>query len=72
MRRSGVPYRLLVVVLVVGGIGPGGSAAEPQFTAKYEKLDPPEAIAEPIRKLLAPNALAVLDDKGATVMRVWR
>jgi hypothetical protein len=46
-------------------------AAEPVFSVKYEKLDPPEAIAEPIRKLLAADALVVSKDKDQVVMRVW-
>lgn len=45
-------------------------AAEPAFTAKYEKAEPPEAVAEPVRKLLAPEALVVRGEKDV-VMRVW-
>jgi hypothetical protein len=46
------------------------AAAEPAFSAKWEKLDPPAAIAEPLRKLLAPEALIVRGEKDV-VMRVW-
>jgi len=46
-------------------------AADPSFTAKYEKADPPAEVAEPIRKLLAPEALVVTGGKDAVVMRVW-
>src|SRR5438093_9313010 len=58
----------LLVVLVALGPAP---AAEPGFAAKYEKLDPPAAVAEPVRKLLADQALVVRGDNDEPVMRVW-
>lgn len=45
-------------------------AATEKFTAKYEKVEPPAAVAEPIRKLLAEEALVVTGEKDV-VMRVW-
>ena len=45
-------------------------AAEPKFSAKLEKADPPAKLAEPVRKLLDPQALVVRDG-DAVVMRVW-
>src|SRR5947209_17162044 len=46
-------------------------AADPKLSAKYEKLDPPAAVAEPIRKLLAAEALVVRGDGDEVVMTVW-
>jgi hypothetical protein len=46
------------------------SAAEPNLSAKVEKAAPPEALAEPIRKLLDEQALVVRDG-DAEVMTVW-
>ncbi len=46
------------------------TAAEPAFTAKMEKAEPPEKLAEAVRKLLDPQALVVRDGE-AVVMRVW-
>lgn len=46
-------------------------AAEPVFTARYEKREAPAAVAEPVRKLLAADALVVQKDKDQVVMRVW-
>lgn len=45
-------------------------AAEPKLTAKVEKAGMPDALAEPIRKLLDEQALVVRDG-GAEVMTVW-
>lgn len=45
-------------------------AAEPPFTAKYEKAEPPAGVAEPVRKLLSEETLAVRSEKDV-VMRVW-
>jgi hypothetical protein len=45
-------------------------AAEPRFTAKLEAVDVPEKLAEPIRKLLDPQALVVRDGESV-VMRIW-
>jgi hypothetical protein len=42
----------------------------PAFTAKVEKAEPPAKLAEPVRKLLDPQALVVRDGE-AVVMRVW-
>jgi hypothetical protein len=46
------------------------TAAEPKFSAKVEKVEPPAKIAEPVRKLLDPQALVVRSG-GDVVMRVW-
>ena len=46
------------------------AAAEPKFSAKLEKVEPPAKIAEAVRKLLDPMALVVRDG-DAVVMRVW-
>ena len=45
-------------------------AAEPKFTVKVEKVEPPAKLAEPVRKLLDPEALVVRDG-DSVVMRVW-
>ncbi len=45
-------------------------AAEPKFTAKVEKAEPPEKLAEPVRKLLDDQALVVRNGDDV-VMRVW-
>src|SRR5207302_437362 len=60
MRRA-----VLFVVAVLGGLMPPArlQADDPKFTAKLEKLDPP-AVAEPVRTLLADEALVVLRDIG--------
>lgn len=58
---------LLVFVVVTSPL----SAADPVFSAKLEKLDPPEAVAESIRKLLAPEALVVTVENGDALMKVW-
>ena len=61
--------RLAALFALVALAGPA-AADDPKFTAKLEKLDPP-AVAEPVRNLLAPEALVVLRDNGDPVMRVW-
>jgi hypothetical protein len=45
-------------------------AAEPKLTAKVEKIDPPAKIAEPLGKLLDPQALVVRDGESV-VMTIW-
>jgi hypothetical protein len=42
----------------------------PAFTAKLEPVEPPAGLAEPVRKLLDPQALVVRNG-DAVVMRVW-
>jgi hypothetical protein len=59
-----------VVALVVLTFPMNLIAAEPTFTAKVEKVEPPEKLAEPVRKLLDPEALVVRDGE-TVVMRVW-
>jgi hypothetical protein len=66
----------LSVLLVLGGLPllptPARlGAAEARFAAGYEKLDPPAAVAEPVRKLLADEALVVRGEHDEPVMRVW-
>jgi hypothetical protein len=46
------------------------SAADPKLSAKVEKVEVPAAVAEPVRKLLAAEALVVSRD-DEVVMRVW-
>lgn len=46
------------------------SAAEPKLSAKVEKVTPPDALAEPIRKQLDEQALVVRDG-DAELMTVW-
>lgn len=46
------------------------SVADHAFTAKYEAVNVPEAVAEAVRKPLDPNALVVRQGKDV-VMRVW-
>lgn len=57
-----------VVVLALQSIT--GAAAEPKFTAKVEKAEPPMALAEPVRKLLDEQALVVRDGENV-VMTIW-
>jgi hypothetical protein len=57
---------LVLIFLFAGRV----SAAEP-FTAKYETLEPPAVVADPVRKLLAGEALVVRTEKGDAVMHVW-
>ncbi len=45
--------------------------AGPKFAAGYEKAAPPEALAGPVRALLAAEALVVRGEKDEPVMRVW-
>jgi len=45
-------------------------AAEPKLTAKVEKTAPPDALAEPVRKLLDEQALVVREG-DAELMTVW-
>jgi hypothetical protein len=68
-----VRVALFVMAAGLGGLALPGRlpAADPSFTAKYEKLDPPAALAEPVRRLLVPDALVVRGDTDAVVMRVW-
>ncbi|MCE9563924.1 MAG: hypothetical protein K8U57_17925 [Planctomycetes bacterium] len=56
-------FALLFVALFATG-------AEAKFTAKVEKAEPSAKLAEPIRKLLDPDALVVREG-DAVVMRVW-
>lgn len=44
--------------------------ADPRFSAKVEKVELPAKLAEPIRKLLDPQALVVRNGEEV-VMRVW-
>jgi hypothetical protein len=45
-------------------------AAEPKFTARVEKVEPPGKLAEPVRKLLDEQAL-VVQNGDDVVMTVW-
>lgn len=60
------------IAIIVGGLFAASlDAAEPAFTVKYEKLDAPEGVSEPVRKLLAAEALVVSGERDAVVMTVW-
>lgn len=61
--------RVAVLLALVAAVP--ASAAEPAFTARYEKLDPPADVAGPVRKLLAADALVVRGEKDEVVMKVW-
>src|SRR5437899_3245813 len=58
---------LLTLVLA----SPVAAVADPKLSAKYEKLDPPAAVAAPIRRLLAAEALVVRGDGDEVIMTVW-
>ena len=60
----------LVFALVVSALPLPVFAAEPKLAAKVEKADVPDALAEPVRKLLDEQALVVRDG-DAEVMTVW-
>ena len=60
----------LVFALVVVALPTSAVAAEPKLSAKVEKAAVPEALAEPIRKLLDEQALVVRDE-DTEVMTVW-
>jgi hypothetical protein len=61
--------RTLFVALVVC-VGGEVAAAEPKLSAKVEKVAPPDALAEPIHKVLDEQALVVRDG-DAELMTVW-
>jgi len=42
-----------------------------KWSVKEAKTDPPQEIAEPIRKLLNENAAQVLDENGKLVVEIW-
>jgi hypothetical protein len=58
------------VVVAFGLLIHPTACADPSFTAKLEKLEPPDAIAEPIRKLLDDQALIVRHGENV-VMSIW-
>jgi hypothetical protein len=58
------------LVLFVSAVPVSLCAAEPKLSAKVEKAAAPEALAEPIRKLLDEQALVVRDG-DAELMTVW-
>ncbi len=58
-------FAALVLAFPVHAFG-----AEPKFSAKVEKVAPPEKLAEPVRKLLDEQALVVRDG-DEEVMTVW-
>src|SRR5215212_9077464 len=69
-RHSGDPLMRLALAVVVFALSTNLRAAEPKLSAKVEKVTPPDALAEPIRKLLDEEALVVRDG-DAEVMTVW-
>jgi hypothetical protein len=68
-----VCQKCLVALIVLAGptFCARTGAADAKFAAKYEKLDPPAAVAEPVRQLLDDQALVVRGDNDEPVMRVW-
>ncbi|AWM39877.1 hypothetical protein GobsT_17490 [Gemmata obscuriglobus] len=60
----------LVLALSVAVAPLAVSAAEPKLSAKVEKVAPPDALAEPVRKLLDEQALVVRDG-DTELMTVW-
>ena len=62
--------RPLLITVMIGFVAAPAIAADPAFTAKYEKTAPPAKLAEPIRKLLDDAALVVRNG-DTVVMRVW-
>lgn len=60
----------LVLAVCVFALSTNLRAAEPNLSAKVEKVEPPDALAEPIRKLLDEEALIVREG-DAEVMTVW-
>jgi hypothetical protein len=62
---------VLLAALALASLSPFAPAADPPFAAKAEKLDPPAAVAGPVRALLDPEAVVVTGDGGEAVMRVW-
>ena len=61
--------RFALAVLVLA-LPTSAFAAEPKLSAKVEKVEPPDALAEPIRKLLDEQALVVRDGDNE-LMTVW-
>lgn len=59
-----------VLVVTVAALALPARGAEPKLSAKVEKTAPPEALAEPIRKVLDEQALVVRDG-DAELMTVW-
>ena len=59
-----------VIALLTFALAAPLFAAESKLAAKVEKVAPPEALAEPIRKLLDEQALVVRDG-DAELMTVW-
>jgi hypothetical protein len=59
-----------LVVIAFLLLAPSAFAVEPKLSAKVEKVAPPDALAEPIRKLLDEQALVVREG-DAEVMTVW-
>jgi hypothetical protein len=71
-RTAGRPAcRGLLLALALLAAPTAGPAADPKFTARYEKLDPPAAVASAVRDLLAADALVVRGGDGGPVMRLW-
>jgi hypothetical protein len=56
--------------IVVSVVALFAVAAQPKFSAKLEKVEPPAKLAEPVRKLLDEQALVVRDGE-TVIMRVW-
>jgi hypothetical protein len=48
---------------------PAGAADK--YTAKVAEAEPPQELAEPLRKLLADKSVRVTDDKGEVLAEVW-
>jgi hypothetical protein len=63
--------RIIGAVLVGFVMAAPGVAAEPALKVKAESLDPPAQLAEPVRKLLGPDALVVTEVDGTAVLTLW-
>ncbi|HEY1187797.1 MAG TPA: hypothetical protein VGE74_09075 [Gemmata sp.] len=61
--------RILIAIALLACPFPA-RAAEPKLSAKVEKVAPPAALAEPVRKTLDERALVVRDG-GSELMTVW-
>jgi hypothetical protein len=62
--------RIIGAALVGFVMAAPGAAAEPALKLNAETLAPPTALAEPVRKLLGPDAL-VVGDAGGAVLTLW-
>ena len=63
---------LLSLTVFVFALGTSAFAADPPaLTLKSAKLDPPDAIAETVRRELDPNAITIADPTGTKLLTIW-